>query len=144
MTLDYFGAAPWYLHTANPTAFSYRAKVALGVVETLVARLLLAAALASVWKMEAPRRKARLVVCAVGLVACVFVPGAIAYLALAIAILLAGRRAPLVHLATAALVLSTAAIHAVFFGGGRYGLVVAPFVAVLAFARPALRYSEER
>ena len=34
----------------------------------------------------------------------------------------------------AAVIGATAAIHAVFFGAGRYGLVVAPFVAVLAFA----------
>lgn len=142
MTFDYFGAAPWYLHTANPVAFPYRAKVVLGVLETLAARLLLAAALVAVWKTDGPRRRARIAVCAAGLVACVVVPGALAYLSLAIAIVLLGRRAPLVFLATAAAILVTAAVHAVFFGSGRYGLVVAPFVAVLAFARPALRYTE--
>ena len=43
-------------------------------------------------------------------------------------------RAPVVVPATAAVVLATAVVHAAFFGAGRYGLVVAPFVAALAFA----------
>jgi hypothetical protein len=37
--------------------------------------------------------------------------------------------------AGAALVLLTAVVHAVFFGAGRYGLVVAPLVAAMAFVR---------
>jgi hypothetical protein len=32
-------------------------------------------------------------------------------------------------------------MHAVFFGAGRYGLVVVPFVAALAFVRPAAKAS---
>lgn len=135
MTLDYLGAAPWYLHTASPSAFPYGAKVGLGVVETLAARLLLAAALVAVWKTEGPRKKARIAVCAVGLAACVFVPGAVAYLALALAVALLASDAPFIHRATAAVVALTAATHAVFFGAGRYGLVVLPFVTVLAFVR---------
>ena len=39
----------------------------------------------------------------------------------------------------AAVIGATAAMHAVFFGAGRYGLVVAPFVALLAFAALARR-----
>jgi hypothetical protein len=136
-TFDYFGAAPWYLHDANPDAFRYEAKVALGAVETLVARLLLAAALVAVFRIGGGR--AHKVLAAIGLATCVFVHGWIAYVALALAIVaLGGRRlarAPLVVPFGAAVVLATAATHAVFFGAGRYGLVVLPFVTVLAFCR---------
>lgn len=138
-TFDYFGAAPWYLHTANPERFPYRAKLALGAIETLASRLLLAAALVAVAKLPGPRQRARWIVVGVGLVACVLVPGALGYLACALAALLLGRRAleaaPVVVPATAAVILATAATHAVFFGAGRYGLVVVPFVTALAFVR---------
>lgn len=154
VTFDYFGAAPWYLHTANAEAFPYRAKVALGAVETLVSRLLLAAALVAVLRMRSddPRgllRRARTGLTAVGLVACVLVPGTVGYLALAGAIGALGRRAlaraPLVVPFTAAIIVATAALHAVFFGAGRYGMVVVPFVAALAFIRPdATRPTERR
>jgi 4-amino-4-deoxy-L-arabinose transferase-like glycosyltransferase len=140
MTFDYLGAAPWYLHTANAEAFPYRAKVLLGSVEVLASRLLLLAALVAVRKLAGPRQVAREAVTALGLAAC-FLPwgGVYAYLACAIAILLLGARslarAPVVVPATAAVILATAATHAVFFGSGRYGLVVVPFVTALAFVR---------
>jgi L-lactate permease len=47
-------------------------------------------------------------------------------------------RAPVVVSSAAAVIATTACLHAVFFGAGRYGLAVAPFVAMLAtlaFAR---------
>ena len=53
VTFDYLGAAPWYLHTANASAFPYRAKVALGGLETVAVRLLLAAAIACASSSEA-------------------------------------------------------------------------------------------
>ena len=98
MTFDYFGAAPWYLHTANAERFPYRAKVALGAIETLTSRLLLAAALVVVFRMKgegssSSARILRKVLAATGLVACVLVPGTIGYVALAGAILALGRRA---------------------------------------------------
>jgi 4-amino-4-deoxy-L-arabinose transferase-like glycosyltransferase len=141
VTFDYFGAAPWYLNAANAQAFPYSAKVALGTVETIASRLLLLAALVAARKLPGPRRLAREGATAVGLVACV-IPGAgvIAYLACATAIVMVGRRelarAPRIVPITAAVVLVTAATHAAFFGAGRYGLVVVPFIAALAFARP--------
>lgn len=143
-TFDYFGAAPWYLHTANAERFPWRAKVVLASIETLGSRLLLAAALVSVGLLRPARdtkarTRTRKAVVGVGLVACVLVPGAIAYLALGVAILALGRRnlrsAPLLLPFTAALIFATAATHAVFFGAGRYGIVVVPFVAALAFLR---------
>ncbi len=45
-------------------------------------------------------------------------------------------------LATAIVILATAATHAVFFGSGRIGLVVVPFVTALAFLRPARSLAE--
>jgi hypothetical protein len=135
-TLDYFGAAPWYLHASDPAAFGDDAKLRLAAVETVACRLLLLGALlASAWP-GGPRRVARLVVALVGAVAAVTVHGSIGYLALALVVALTGprgwARAPLVVPAGAAVVLLTALVHAVFFGAGRYGLVVAPFVAVMA------------
>ncbi|MBX3223735.1 MAG: hypothetical protein KF795_24695 [Labilithrix sp.] len=142
-TFDYFGAAPWYLHTANAEAFSYRAKVALGAFETLASRLLLAAALVTLLRARdgdsssSALRRLRKALAAVGLVACVLVPGVVGYLALAGAIAALGPRAlgraPLVVPFTAAVIAATAVTHAVFFGAGRYGMVVVPFVAALAF-----------
>jgi hypothetical protein len=139
VTFDYFGAAPWYLHTANAERFPYRAKVALGTIETLASRVLLAAALVAVFRLRGGAVRVRKAIALVGLAACVLVPGTIAYLALAIAILTLGRatleKGPLVLPATAAVILATAATHAVFFGAGRYGMVVVPFVTALAFVR---------
>ena len=141
MTFDYFGAAPWYLHASSPEHFPYGAKVLLGGLEVLASRLLLLAALVSVRKLEGPRPIAREALTGIGLVTCFLPAGAaIGYLACAVAIALLGlralARAPLLVPATAAVILVTAATHAVFFGSGRYGLVVVPFVSALAFLRP--------
>ena len=144
MTFDYFGAAPWYLHDANTERFPYRAKVVLGTVETLASRLLLAAALVASFRAkgadERPTlRKLRMALAGIGLVACVLVPGTVGYLMLAGAIGALGwrtlERAPIVVPLTAWVIVATALTHAVFFGAGRYGIVVVPFVTALAFVR---------
>jgi hypothetical protein len=140
VTFDYFGAAPWYLHAASAERFPYSAKVTLAAIEVLASRLLLMAALVSVRKLSGPRPVVREGVTALGLLACFLPSGAaVAYLACAVAILVLGwralARAPLVVPATAAMILATALTHAVFFGSGRYGLVVVPFVTALAFLR---------
>lgn len=140
VTFDYFGAAPWYLHDANPAAFSDRAKIALGTIETVVSRALLAAALVAMASWPGKRRVARRAIAALGFVFALSPAGVVAYLALAFGIGLLGReglaRAPLVVPATGAVIFATAATHAVFFGAGRYGLLVVPFVTALAFVRP--------
>jgi 4-amino-4-deoxy-L-arabinose transferase-like glycosyltransferase len=150
-TFDYFGAAPWYLNTANPKRFDHDAKVALGAVETLAARLFLVAALVALLRYPvtggAPRlRRAAAIL---GLVASVLVPGTVGYLALVVAIGSLGRcalrQAPLIVPFTGLVILATAATHTVFFGSGRYGLVVVPFVTALAFVRirsPGIRQAE--
>jgi hypothetical protein len=135
-TFDYIGAAPWYLHLSNAAAFDERAKLALASFETLVTRLLLAAALFASTRFAGPRRRARIAFACVGIAFALAVHAWVAYVALAVALLLRGRRAfvegPLLGPWTATLVLATAATHAVFFGAGRYGLVVLPFVGALA------------
>lgn len=137
VTFDYFGGAPWYLHQASPKVFSYDAKVRLGTVETVVSRLVLVLAIVALARRRGPLRGAR------GLLGVVLVAFALsrhawpAYLGLVVLAGLRGPRAlardPFVLPASIAVVLSTAALHAVFFGAGRYGLVAAPFVVALAF-----------
>lgn len=138
VTFDYLGAAPWYLHTANASAFPYRAKVVLGGVETVAVRLLLAAAIIAAMRAPGSARRIRLVIGVLGL-ACVLVAGTVGYLLASVVVLALGARAllraPVFVPLTAVVILATAATHAVFFGSGRYGLVVLPFVTVLAFYR---------
>ncbi len=142
-TLDYFGAAPWYLHASNPQAFGDRAKVALGAVETLTCRLLLLAALVVCGRMDGPRATARKVVALLGAIGAVSLHGWVGYLGVVASVALAGRRAwserPMVVPCSAVIVAATAVVHGAFFGAGRYGLAVVPFVTGLAFVpwRPA-------
>jgi hypothetical protein len=137
-TLDYFGAAPWYLHASNPAAVDDAWKTRLAAIETVVCRLLLLGALLAAWRLPGPRRLARLAVALAGAAAAVTVHGWIGYVALVVAIALLGGRAltrlPVVVPATAGVVAATALVHAAFFGDGRYGLAVVPFVACMAFA----------
>jgi hypothetical protein len=88
--------------------------------------------------MTGPRDIARWGVAAAGAIAAVTEYGWLGYVAVAVVVGLLGRRvlerASVVVPATAAVVVVTAVVHAAFFGAGRYGLVVAPFVAALAFA----------
>ena len=139
-TFDYFGAAPWYLHASNGLAFDARAKVRLAEVETIACSLWLLAALAACGWMEGERGVARKAVALLAaLASAVTLHAWIGYLAIPVIVLLAGwravARAPVLVPAGAAVIATTACLHAVFFGAGRYGLVVAPFVAMLAFAR---------
>lgn len=138
-TFDYAGAAPWYLHDANREAFPYEAKVRLGAAETIFERAALLLAL--VW---AARRGAegegrlRFVRAAVAVIGGVFVftlHAWIAYAALCVAALLRGRallRGPVLPSATVIVLAATLAVHAVFFGAGRYSLVVFPLLTALA------------
>jgi len=143
MTLDYFGAAPWYLHASNAGAFDDNARIVLLSFETIVCRLFLLGALVASARADGPRMRARKAVAFAAATATLTVHGWIGYVGVATCLVLVGwrslTRAPLVLPATAAVILATAAIHAAFFGSGRYGLVVAPFVAALAFAAPAIR-----
>jgi hypothetical protein len=135
-TFDYIGASPWYMHLSNAEAFDEHAKVLHGSVETFGTRVLLAVALFAGARLPGPRRRARIVAACVGLAFALTVHAWVAYLLLAGVLFLRGRRAllggGLLAPWTAALIVVTAATHAVFFGAGRYGLVVLPFVGALA------------
>jgi hypothetical protein len=132
-TFDYFGAAPWYLHLSNPNAFSERAKVALGTVETVAARLLLVVAHVMLGFRRGERRRARMVLGALGVVAALSTWGWVSYLLLAVlALVTPSLERGVLLIFSAAVILATAATHAAFFGAGRYGLVVVPFVTALA------------
>ncbi len=141
-TFDYFGAAPWYLHASNATAFDEHAKTVLGAAETIVCRLLLLGALVACGRAAGPRSTLRKAIALAGAVAAVTVHGWVGYAAIPLLAAVTGARAlsrgPVLVPVAAVVIGATAAIHAVFFGAGRYGLVAAPFVAALAFLRPGL------
>jgi hypothetical protein len=142
-TFDYAGAAGYYLHASSPEAFSSRHKLALGVVETVFERLTLIAALVA---LARPRRLAgaacrsaletlRLVTGAIGVVFALLTHAWVSYVALLLLGLLRGRalgRGPVLVSAATSVLAATVAAHAVFFGAGRYSLVVFPFVCALA------------
>jgi 4-amino-4-deoxy-L-arabinose transferase-like glycosyltransferase len=139
-TLDYFGAAPWYLNASNAREFDDRAKVRLGTVETIACSLWLLGALVSSGWMEGQRPGARKALALFAAAAsAVTLHAWIAYSAIPVIVVLSGwraiARAPVVVSSAAAVIATTACLHVVFFGAGRYGLAVAPFVAMLAFAR---------
>jgi 4-amino-4-deoxy-L-arabinose transferase-like glycosyltransferase len=139
MTLDYFGAGPWYLHASNGDRFGAGSKLALQIIETIASRLLLLGALVACARLPGRRPGVRKVVSLAGGAAALTTHGWLGYAAIPISFMLMGRRAamraPMVVGSAAAAIAETASVHAVFFGAGRYGLVVAPLVAVLAFAR---------
>jgi hypothetical protein len=146
-TFNYAGAGPWYLHQSNPDALTDRGKTVLGGLEVLFERLTVLAALVAVARRFDPRGA---LVDRLGLglvllsIAASFVPsvGYVAVLGLVLALgLLVFRRAtdlPPVFPLAFVHVGSTMVIHAIFFGAGRYSLVVFPVVCALAaFARLA-------
>ncbi len=142
-TFDYCGAGPWYLHDATPATFTDQDKLAAGALETLVHRLLLAAALVALARWPGAWRRARLALAATGVALALVRPGWIAYVVLAALAALtwhAGRPRPFVAAALFAVLGSTILVHAAFFGAGRYSLVVFPILAsavgALLTARP--------
>ncbi len=134
-TFDYAGAAGWYLHEANPAAFSARAKLVLSAVETAFVRLAWLAASVAAARLAGPRRKLRGIVAALAALCFVTEHAWWGVALLVVALVALGRalaRAPLVVTATVATVVVTALTHAAFFGAGRYGLVVLPLATALA------------
>lgn len=144
-TFDYAGAAPWYLHEANPSAFPFESKVRLGALETVFERLALVFALRWATRRTGQRegriRFIRVGVAVVGGVLALSVHAWVAYAALVVSSLLRGRalvRGHVLASATIAALALTMVTHAVFFGSGRYSMVVFPLLtglAPLAFGR---------
>lgn len=144
ITFDVFAAGPYYLHRSNPRAFDVDATVITGGIETFASRLLLALSFVACvplfrlrvsrkdWTRTAPRF-------AVALVGLVFAFIRTAWPAYAILSVLCfvrarGERRSMLRVSAGIVVLVTMATHAVFFGAGRYGLLVVPFLALSAFA----------
>lgn len=133
-TFDYAGAAGWYLHASNPSAFGDRAKLRLGVIETFWQRALTVLALFAVARAEAKRRRARWALAVVGSLVLLSPPAWVAIVLLCVSAALLGRRLldhPPAGLCLGALV-ATLLTHAVFFGAGRYSLPCFPLIAALA------------
>lgn len=148
-TFDYGGAAGGYLYTSNAAAFGERARDALGLVATSVERsaLLLAIIGALRRRFSSPRRlfvaAALAGLALVGALFAVLVHAWVSYLVVAVLLLIprgGDDREPFVASAAGAVVLATLVTHAVFFGAGRYALVVFPLLcgaAALALERRA-------
>jgi hypothetical protein len=135
-TFDYAGAPGFYLHQSNPKAFDDDAKVRLGAVETIYERLAYLGALAAAALAAGPRRSARIVVAAASAIFFFTVHAYLGVVGLLVALALRGRRlvdGPVIASSAFFVVAATAAVHAVFFGAGRYSMVVFPLVTGLAF-----------
>jgi hypothetical protein len=131
VTFDYFGGAPWYLHESNPDAFGDSAKTALGVVETIFSRLVLAAALLS-FAFISSRSRISVILALGGFPFAFLRAGYVATLLLAASILFSKHARENVALGSAAWTLVlTAFTHAIFFGAGRYGMVSSPLIVVV-------------
>lgn len=143
-TFDYSGAAPWYLHDSNGAVFTERHKLALGAAETVVVRASLLVSLVALGlaalALAGPRRALGLGLALVGCLFCVLTHGFVAWLALAaLAVVVAPALArPFLPLVTALVIAATALTHVVFFGGGRYSLVLVPTLSALAGLSAAL------
>lgn len=134
-TFNYCGAAGWYLHESNAEAFTQRAKLALGAVETLYVRVVLLMALVGVARRSGPCRRWRIAVGVVSTVALFTVHGWVGVLGLVVALVSFGRellKMPVLVVSTVVVMLVMLATHGVFFGAGRYSLVVFPLLTVLA------------
>jgi hypothetical protein len=137
-TFDYAGAAGWYLHSSNPSAFDERDKVALGVIETIWERVIVLLGLLAVTRVRVDerdnRRRARVGIAVVSALALLTRAAWVAHVGLVVAAGLLGRQlSRFPALATCAAVLfSTIFAHGVFFGAGRYSLVCFPALAALA------------
>jgi hypothetical protein len=121
-TFDYFGAGPYYLHASAPKLLTEQGKLVLAAVETATHRLML------MWLLfRLGSKRSRWL----AWVALLPTGGGVLGLALVAwqsKATVAGRWL----LATLGL---TAAVHGVFFGDGRYGLVVLlPLAAVFALS----------
>jgi 4-amino-4-deoxy-L-arabinose transferase-like glycosyltransferase len=136
-TFDYSGAPGYYLHASNADAFDDRAKTVLGIVETAYERLSYLGALAAAALVPGLRPRARKAVALLGALLLFQTHAYLAVLLLAVALGLLGKqlvRGPVLLGVSFAVVVATAVVHAVFFGAGRYGMVVFPLSTTLAVA----------
>lgn len=140
-TFNYAGAPGYYLRASNPEAFSEREKTALGAIETLFERAVLVAALvvasraSPIEREKRARRYALLALGVFGVFAALTLHAFIGYLVFGLlGLRWAGAEGGIAFLLSAAatVVLATALTHAIFFGAGRYSMVVFPLLTALA------------
>ena len=144
VTFDVFAAGPYYLHRSNPSAFGEKATLVTGAIEILASRLLLAFAIvasAPLFRLRVSRKRwavtaPRLALAAAGLFFAFNRTAWPAYAVLAILCFVRerGERRSMLRACAGIVVAATMATHAAFFGAGRYGLLVVPFVTLAAFA----------
>lgn len=135
-TFDDVGAPGWYLNASSWRHFDERAKVALGVAEVLFQRGTMMVALVGLMRARGPGRAARLLLSAMAAVCLFYTYAWLAVLLFCLAVAWLGRdvlKAP-VLLCTAFAYSTTALVHAAFFGGARYAIVILPFM-IAATAR---------
>ena len=135
VTFDYCGGAGWYLRESNGTVFTDDWKLRLGAVETLWIRLTLLASIVWAAWARGPLRRLRWALAAASIPFVFLQHGWVAWMGLAAVLACSGkalRRMPVLVPATLGMVATTGLTHAVFFGSGRYSLVVLPFVTCLA------------
>jgi hypothetical protein len=134
-TFDYAGAPGFYLHQSNADAFDSEAKRALGIVETLFERVVYLSALAVAALAAGPWRRVRGVVAALSAALLFQTHAYVAVLGLIVTLGLRRKDlfdGPALAGTTFLTLLTTATTHAVFFGSGRYSMVVFPLVTALA------------
>ncbi len=141
-TFNYRGAAGWYLHASNPQAFPEKAKIALGAAEVVYERLLLIAALIAAARLRiacGPLTSWRVIVpialAGLGILSAFIVQAWLGFALLALLSLWPAPRPtedPFIVRALGVVLFATIAVHAVFFGAGRYSLVVIPLLCGVA------------
>jgi 4-amino-4-deoxy-L-arabinose transferase-like glycosyltransferase len=134
VTFDYGSAAAHYLSASNPELVGADTKIALGASELCGQRVLLVLATLALGSAAGARAKARRALAWLGVGSALAPFGWLAWLVIVLQGALFGRelgRRPVVLLAVA-LISTTAATHAVFFGAGRYALVAVPALAALS------------
>lgn len=135
-TFDYAGAGPWYLHLSNPVAFPKNAKWVAAAVETAFERIVLLLAILGGQRRVVPKlpRVGR-ALGGVGMLFLLTPYASVALICLCALLWLAWRyqRLPTsIEPAVLGIVTCTALTHAVFFGAGRYSLVLFPLFCALA------------
>ena len=135
-TFDLAGSGLSYLSRALPGVVPRWAVVTQGGVETVFERtclLVLLLAEARAWRGQG---SARLAVAAIGLASLLTPYAWVGYVALAALLLWPDARGerPALRAVTCGVLGATVAVHAVYFGASRYGLLVQPWVAGMAGA----------
>lgn len=134
-TFDYSGAPGYYLHVSNGHVFGEDAKIAVGAIETIYERIAYGALLVCCARAAGMLKRTRMVLSAGGAVFLLFSTHAYAAaLSVVVCLALLGRGLldrPVLFGGAWGAMATTAFLHAVFFGSGRYSMVVFPLVTTM-------------